>query len=134
MKNIKLVQEFKTFSMRGSVVDLAVGIIIGSAFGKIVSSLVADILMPPIGFMLGGYDFRNIIVKLPAILGKQAVEIRLGLFLNNVVDFLIVAFAVFLLVKLMNKMRLHEEIKTVKNEPSKEVVLLTEIRDLLKKG
>lgn len=137
MKEIKILQEFKTFAMRGSVVDLAVGIIIGGAFGKIVTSFVNDILMPPIGFLMGGFDFKNISLKLPPMLGKAPVEIHLGLFINNVVDFTIVAFAIFMMIKLLSKMHM-QSAKAAKEEPapappSKEVLLLTEIRDLLKK-
>lgn len=123
-----LLNEFKAFAMRGNVVDLAVGIIIGAAFGKIVTSLVNDIIMPPIGFILGGYDFKNYKFSLPAILGREAVEIKYGMFLNNVIDFMIVAFSVFLLIKLNNKLKSKEE----KPKTPADVVLLTEIRDILK--
>jgi len=96
-------QEFKDFAMRGNVVDMAVGIIIGGAFGKIVSSLVNDVVMPPIGMLLGGVDFSNLTFPLKqASAGQDAVVLRYGLFINTVIDFLIVAFAIFVVIKAMN--------------------------------
>ena len=98
--------DFKAFVMRGSVVDLAVGVIIGAAFGKIVSSLVNDILMPPLGVLIGGIDFSDLVLTLKAPIGTfKPVTIRYGLFVNNVIDFLIVAFCVFLLVKALSKLQ-----------------------------
>ena len=127
--------EFREFAMRGNVVDLAVGVIIGGAFGKIISSLVTDIVMPPIGLLLGGVDFKDFSVPLKyAADGTVEVAIRYGAFINVTIDFLIVASAIFLAIKLINKARRREESKPVTTpEPSKEEKLLTEIRDLLKK-
>lgn len=103
---MSFLQEFKTFAMRGNVVDLAVGFIIGASFGKIVSSLVADIIMPPIGLILGGVDFSNLSLKLKESSGNiPPVEIKYGLFLNTVIDFAIIAFVIFVLVKVMNKLQ-----------------------------
>ncbi len=140
---MSLVKEFKEFAMRGNVIDMAVGIIIGGAFGKIVSSLVSDVLMPPIGKLTGGVDFSN----LYAVIGDGryeslakakeagAVTINYGLFLNTVIDFLIIAFAVFLLIKGVNAMKRREAAKVVAPaEPPADIRLLAEIRDLLKKG
>jgi large conductance mechanosensitive channel len=127
MKNF--INEFKSFAMKGNVIDLAVGIIIGSAFGKIVSSLVSDIIMPPIGFVLGGYDFKNYKLSLPSVLGRETVDIKYGLFLNNMIDFIIIAISVFLLIKIINRLKRQEQAKP---KSTAEVLLLTEIRDLLK--
>ncbi len=136
-----MLSEFKKFAMRGNVVDMAVGIIIGAAFGKIISSFVSDVLMPPIGMLMGGMDFANLFVSLGegtyATLkdAKEAAEpvIAYGVFLNTVLDFLIVAFAIFMAVQWMNKMKKQEEeAPKPPPEPSKEEVLLGEIRDLLK--
>jgi len=124
---MKLVQEFKTFAMKGNVVDMAVGIIIGAAFGKIVTSLVSDVLMPPIGLLVGGLDFSNLSIAL-----TSGVVIKYGLFINTVIDFVIVAFAIFMMIKALNRLRKKEEEKSVA-APKEEVLLLTEIRDLLKK-
>ncbi len=138
-----MLEEFKKFAMRGNVVDMAVGIIIGAAFGKIVSSFVSDVLMPPIGMLLGGVDFSDLFVNL----GDTAYEslalateagapvIAYGKFINTVLDFLIIAFAVFMAVKAMNSMKRKEEEKPAEpSKPSEEVVLLTEIRDALKRN
>ena len=133
---MKLVNEFKTFAMKGNVVDMAVGIIIGAAFGGIVSSLVNDVLMPPIGALIGGIDFSSLSVKIPSPLTPdKPVMILYGKFLNTVINFIIVAFAIFLLVKGMNSLKKkEEEIKTAAPlAPKEEVVLLREIRDLLGK-
>ena len=141
---MSMVQEFKQFAMKGNVMDMAIGIIIGGAFGKIVSSLVTDVLMPPIGKLMGGVDFSNLFVALDSSKGpfktladaKTAgvATINYGLFINTVIDFVIVAFAIFLMVKGMNAMRKREEAKpTAPAEPPADVKLLTEIRDLLKK-
>lgn len=127
-------KEFKEFAMRGNVVDMAVGIIIGAAFGKIVSSLVNDIIMPPIGMLLGGVDFSNFMLKLKEAVGDvQAVTVNYGVFINTVIDFLIIAFAIFLVIKGINKLkRKQEEESAAPPAPTKEETLLTEIRDLLK--
>ena len=134
-----MMQEFKTFAMRGNVVDMAVGVIIGGAFGKIVSSLVSDVIMPPIGILLGGMDFSKLAITLKqAAEGKDAVLLKYGVFINTVIDFIIVAFCIFLMVKLMNAAKKKEEAKpapapAAPPEPSDEVKLLTQIRDALQK-
>jgi len=126
-----MIQEFKEFAVKGNVVDMAVGIIIGGAFGKIVSSFVADIIMPPIGLLLGGVDFTKLAIVLKEASGKEpAVLLSYGKFIQNVVDFTIVAFAIFLMVRAINSLKKQEE--EAPAEPPKEEVLLTEIRDLLK--
>ncbi len=125
-----MLQEFKDFAMRGNVVDMAVGIIIGGAFGKIISSLVADVIMPPIGMLMGGVDFSDLAFVLGD--GEGAASINYGVFINTVLDFLIVAFAIFMLIKGMNSMKKKEEEKPAEPpKPSAEEVLLTEIRDTL---
>lgn len=130
-----MVQEFKTFAMRGNVVDMAIGIIMGAAFGKIVSSFVADVVMPPIGVLVGGVDFSNLAITMKeAAGGAAAVTVNYGRFLQTVVDFLIIAAAIFLVVKGMNKLIKKEEAAPAAPPPSKEEVLLAEIRDLLKKS
>jgi large conductance mechanosensitive channel len=132
---MKLINEFKTFAMKGNVVDMAVGIIIGAAFGGIVTSLVSDVLMPPIGALIGGIDFSALSVKLSNPLnGAKPVEILYGKFLNTVINFIIVAFAIFMLVKGMNGLKKKEAAApSAPAAPSDEVVLLTQIRDLLSK-
>jgi large conductance mechanosensitive channel len=128
---MSMIKEFKEFAMRGNVVDLAVGIIIGGAFGKIVTSLVNDVLMPPIGMLLGGVDFSNLAFTLKqAAAGDPAVVIKYGAFINTVIDFVIVAFAIFLLIRAINSFKKKEEAAPA--PPPKQEVLLTEIRDLLK--
>ncbi|HEY5665247.1 MAG TPA: large-conductance mechanosensitive channel protein MscL [Gammaproteobacteria bacterium] len=136
-----MLSEFKKFAMRGNVVDMAVGIIIGAAFGRIVSSMVNDVIMPPIGLLLGGLDFSNLFVNLSgtaydslaAAEEAGAPVIKYGLFINNVLDFVIVAFAIFMVIRAMNKLKTQEEEKpAAPPEPSDEVKLLTEIRDSLK--
>jgi len=129
-----MVQEFKSFAMRGNVVDMAVGIIIGGAFGKIVTSLVNDVIMPPIGVLLGGVDFSNIAITLrEAADNAPAVTLGIGVFVNTVINFLIVAFAIFLLVKAMNAAKKKEEAAPPPPPaPSKQEVLLAEIRDALR--
>ena len=131
---MSIVSEFREFAVKGNVVDMAVGIIIGAAFGKIVSSLVSDLVTPPLGYLIGGVDFTKLAVTLPAIReGAEAVTIRYGVFLQALLDFIIVAFAIFMLVKLINRVRRKEQVApSVPPPPSKEEVLLTEIRDLLK--
>ncbi|MDO8928468.1 MAG: large-conductance mechanosensitive channel protein MscL [Bacteroidota bacterium] len=141
---MSLVNEFKAFAMRGNVVDMAVGIIIGGAFGKIVSSVVSDVIMPPIGLLLGGVKFTElkIIMKEPIIdaagvITTQAVSINYGNFIQTTVDFLIIAFAIFMMIKAMNSMKKKIEVVVVEAPapppPTNEEVLLAEIRDLLKK-
>ncbi len=128
-----MLKEFKDFAMRGNVVDMAVGIIIGAAFGKIVSSLVADVIMPPIGMIMGSVDFSDLAIALGE--GEAAATLNYGLFINTVINFLIVAFAIFLLIKGINSMKKKEEAKPAEPpKPSAEESLLTEIRDLLAKG
>jgi large conductance mechanosensitive channel len=103
---MKILQEFKEFAMRGNVVDMAVGIIIGSAFGKIVSSLVQDVIMPPIGLIMGNVDFSNLTITLKEKSeGAEAVTLKYGVFINTVLDFTIVAFAIFMLIKQMNRLK-----------------------------
>lgn len=135
----KFFHEFKEFAMRGNVVDMAVGVIVGGAFGKIVTSLVNDIIMPPIGFLLGGVNFKDLSIKLGEKLSEdgktmEAVTLNYGNFIQQTVDFLIIAFCVFLLVKAVMKItkKNEEEPAPVKPEPTTEEKLLTEIRDLLK--
>ncbi len=133
-----MLEDFKKFIMRGNVVDLAVGIIIGGAFGKIVSSLVTDILMPPLGLLMGNVDFSGLFVSLGGVsypslaAAKQAgaPTVNYGLFINSMIDFLIVAITVYAVVRLTNKLNKKEETPPVK--VSKEELLLTDIRDLLK--
>jgi large conductance mechanosensitive channel len=134
-ENMGMLKEFKEFAMRGNVVDLAVGIIIGGAFGKIISSLVTDIIMPPIGLLLGGVDFKNLAVQLkPATDTAAAVSINYGLFINTIIDFIIIAFCIFMIVKMMNNMKKKEEAKPAPAPaPNKQEVLLEEIRDILQK-
>jgi large conductance mechanosensitive channel len=126
-----LLKEFKEFAVKGNAIDMAVGIIIGAAFGKIVSSLVADVVMPPIGMLVGGVDFTDLVVTLKAAsAGVPAVALSYGKFIQSVVDFTIVAFAIFLMVKGINMLKK----PPVKEDPAppKQEVLLAEIRDLLK--
>lgn len=130
-----MLSEFKKFAMKGNVVDMAVGIIIGVAFGKIVSSFVNDILMPPLGILLGGMDFTALAFTIKEAVGEQAaVTINYGSFIQTAIDFIIVAFAIFMMIKAMNRLSRKEEAKPVAPpKPSPEQELLTEIRDLLKK-
>ena len=129
---MSMMSEFKSFAMRGNVVDMAVGIVIGGAFGKIVSSFVADVLMPPIGLLLGNVDFSDLAVTLMAASdGAEAVMVRYGVFIQTVIDFLIIAFAIFMVVKAMNTVTKKEE-EAPPPGPSKEEVLLTEIRDAIR--
>lgn len=131
---MSVLQEFKEFAVKGNAVDMAVGIIIGAAFGKIVSSLVADVIMPPIGVLVGGVNFTDLGVKLKEASGDTpAVLLNYGNFLQAIVDFTIVAFAIFLVVKLINRMKRQKaEAPAPAPEPTREELLLTEIRDLLK--
>ena len=126
--------EFKEFAFKGNVIDLAVGVIIGGAFGKIVTSLVNDLIMPIIGIILGGINFENLkLVIRPASNGMEEAAIKYGAFIQSVVDFLIVAVCIFLFVKLANTLTRKKEEEKKPEKPSADVVLLTEIRDLLKK-
>ncbi|RDX35716.1 large-conductance mechanosensitive channel protein MscL [Kangiella sp. HD9-110m-PIT-SAG07] len=131
-----MMSEFKKFAMKGNVVDMAVGIVIGAAFGKIVSSFVSDILMPPIGMMIGGVDFSQLVYTLQEASGEiAAVTINYGSFIQTALDFIIIALAIFMVVKGMNSMKKKEEEKpTAPPKPTNEEVLLAEIRDLLQKG
>jgi large conductance mechanosensitive channel len=133
---MSMMKEFKEFAMRGNVIDMAVGIVIGGAFGKIVTSLVNDVIMPPIGWLTGGIDFSKMkwVIK-PADDSDPAhkvaeVAINYGSFINTVITFLIVAFAIFILVKAINRM--HKKEEAAPAAPPADVALLTEIRDLLK--
>jgi len=132
---MRFAKEFKDFAMKGNVVDMAVGIIIGAAFGKIIASLVKDVIMPIVGNMLGGGDVSNLAYVLEQAQGEiVAVSIKYGLFIQSIVDFLIIAMAIFMAVKVMNSMKKKEQEKPSEPpKPSKEEVLLTEIRDLLQK-
>ncbi|MBI5558070.1 MAG: large-conductance mechanosensitive channel protein MscL [Deltaproteobacteria bacterium] len=129
---MSMLAEFKTFAMRGNVVDMAVGIIIGGAFGKIVSSVVADVIMPPLGILIGGVNFTNLSFTIREAAGDAAaVTLNYGKFIQSVVDFIIIAFAIFMLVKVMNTLKKKEEEVPAPPPPATEV-LLAEIRDLLK--
>ena len=129
-----MMKEFKEFAMRGNVVDMAVGIVIGAAFGKIVSSFVDDVLMPPIGMLMGGVDFSELSVVLRAATDEaEAVALNYGMFIQTLIDFVIIAFAIFMVIKAMNNMKKKQEEKPEEApKPSQEVQLLTEIRDALK--
>ena len=129
-----MLREFREFAMRGNVMDMAVGIVIGVAFGKIVTSLVNDIIMPPIGLLMGGVDFSHLAVTLKAAAGSEpAVTLKYGLLINTVIDFLIVVFAIFLVVKGMNALkRKKEEAPANPPPPSIEERLLRDIRDILR--
>ncbi|EEX49473.1 large-conductance mechanosensitive channel [Pasteurella multocida] len=133
---MSFVKEFREFAMRGNVVDMAVGVIIGGAFGKIVSSLVGDVVMPVLGILTGGVDFKDLSIVLKEAVGEApAVTLNYGAFIQTVFDFTIIAFAIFLMIKGLNKLK-REEPKVEEPEAPKlsnEEVLLTEIRDLLKK-
>ncbi len=133
-----IVKEFKQFALRGNVVDLAVGFIVGGAFGKIVSSLVNDIVMPPIGYLIGGVDFSDLSITLkPEVVEAEktipAVTLNYGAFINNVLDFLIIAAAIFMMVKVMNALKRKDEAApAAPAAPPADVQILTEIRDILK--
>ncbi|MBU0809461.1 MAG: large-conductance mechanosensitive channel protein MscL [Gammaproteobacteria bacterium] len=131
---MSIVSEFKAFAVKGNVVDMAVGIIIGAAFGKIVSSFVGDVVMPPLGMLIGGVDFSDLAIVLKAAEGDvAAVTVGYGKFIQTILDFLIVAFAIFMGVKVINKLKREEEAApAAPAPPSKEQELLSEIRDLLK--
>ena len=131
---MSMVKEFKDFAMRGNVVDMAVGIVIGAAFGKIVSSFVQDIIMPPLGLLIGGVDFTKMAVTLKQASGTAAaVTLNYGKFIQTLFDFVIIAFAIFLVIKAINSLkRKQEEAPAPPPEPPKQEVLLEQIRDLLK--
>jgi large conductance mechanosensitive channel len=134
-----IIKEFKEFAVKGNVVDLAVGVIIGAAFGKIVTSLVNDVIMPPIGYLTGGIDFKNVKILLKSadpVLKTPEVAINIGNFINTVIEFLIIAFCIFMVVKIINSLKRSneaDEAAAPPPAPSKEEILLTEIRDLLAK-
>lgn len=129
---MSMMSEFKDFAVKGNVVDMAVGIIIGGAFGKIVSSFVADVVMPPIGLALGGVDFSNLAITLKAAEGKAAaVMLNYGKFIMTILDFVIIAFVIFMAIKAMNSLK-KQEAAAAPPAPSAQEVLLTEIRDTLR--
>lgn len=129
---MSILNEFKAFAMRGNVVDMAVGIVIGASFGKIVSAFVDGVIMPPLGMIIGGVDFSELKLVLKEAVDKTpAVTLNYGAFIQTVFDFTIIAFALFMLIKLMNKLKKAEE--TAPAAPPRQEVLLEEIRDLLKK-
>jgi len=132
---MSIIKEFKEFALRGNVIYLAVAVVIGGAFGKIVSSFVADVLMPPIGLLLGGVNFTDLVITLKKAQGDvAAVTLQYGNFIQAVVDFLIIALAIFMMIKAINlAKKKEEEAPAPPLEPTKEETLLTEIRDLLKK-
>ena len=131
---MSFIKEFREFAMRGNVVDMAVGVIIGGAFGKIVSSLVGDVAMPVLGILTGGVDFKDLKITLAQAVGETpAVTLNYGAFIQNVFDFIIIAFAIFMMVKALNKLKKEQPKEAGAPEPSAEEKLLTEIRDLLKK-
>jgi len=132
---MSLMKEFKAFAMRGNVVDLAVAVVIGGAFGRIVTSLVNDIIMPPLGVLLGGVDFKDLVLILKnATEEVDAVTMNYGMFIQNIIDFIIIAFAIFMIIKGINSMRKKEAEKPADPPaPTTQEQLLTEIRDLLKK-
>lgn len=131
-----MISEFKQFAIKGNMVDMAVGIIVGAAFGKIVSSLVNDIIMPPLGLAIGGVDFSDLAVVLQAATDEAAaVTLNYGAFIQTIIDFLIIAMAIFVAVKVINSMKRKEEAKPAEPpKPSEEVLLLREIRDALNKS
>ncbi|MGI5309566.1 large-conductance mechanosensitive channel protein MscL [Rheinheimera sp. WS51] len=132
---MSMLQEFKTFALRGNVVDMAVGIIIGAAFGKIVTSFVNDVIMPPIGVLLGGVNFRDLAIVIQQATETQAeVLIKYGAFVQTIIDFIIIAIAVFVGIKAITSMKKKEEAKPNTPPPvPEEVILLREIRDAMKK-
>lgn len=132
-------KEFKEFAVKGNAIDMAIGVIIGGAFGKIVSSIVDDIIMPPIGWLIGGVDFKELKIELPAMntvgdIQTAAATINYGNFIQTTIDFIIIALCVFMMVKAINKLskKKEDDVPAAPPAPSKEEVLLTEIRDLLK--
>lgn len=138
---MSLISEFKEFALRGNVIDLAVGVVIGAAFGKIVTSLVNDLIMPGVAYVIGSSDFKSLSLLLrPAVLGPDGKEtlpallLNYGSFIQTVIDFTIIALVIFIAVKAINRLRRAEEAPAAPAEPSDEVKLLTEIRDSLKRG
>ena len=129
----KFLSEFKTFIARGNVMDMAVGVIVGGAFSGIVNSLINDVLMPVLGIFLGGVDFSAWVIRLPNLYGGEPIPMNLGLFINSVVNFLVLALCVFGIVRLVNRMKKKQEAAPAPAKPDPQVELLTEIRDLLKK-
>lgn len=131
---MSILQEFKAFAVKGNMIDMAVGIIIGAAFGKIVSSLVGDVIMPPLGMIIGGVDFSDLAITLKAAEGDlPAVVLAYGKFIQTIIDFTIIAFAIFIGIKAINKLKREEEAApAAPPAPTREQELLTEIRDLLK--
>lgn len=133
---MSLIQEFKEFAVKGNAVDMAVGVIVGAAFGKVVSSLVADVFMPPIGVVVGGVDFTKLAVTIKeAADNAPAVTLNYGMFIQSIVDFTIIAFVIFLMIKMINSLKKEEPTApepAAEPAPTKEELLLTEIRDLLK--
>lgn len=131
---MKILQEFKTFAVKGNAIDLAVGVVIGAAFGKIVSSLVEDIINPIIGLITGGIDFSDKVLAIGIpIEGATQLVIRYGVFITNLINFIVIAFAIFLVVKQLNRLKAKEDKKTAPPKISDEVKVLTEIKDLLSK-
>lgn len=136
---MKIIDEFKAFALKGSVVDLAVGVVIGAAFGQMVSSLTSDIIMPPLGWLIGGIDFSDLKLAMPQqIIGDSTatVYINYGQFIQTMLDFVIIAASIFMVVKFMNRLKRKQDAKveaSATTEPTDQEVLLTEIRDLLKK-
>jgi large conductance mechanosensitive channel len=130
-----MIQEFKDFAVKGNVIDMAVGVIIGSAFGKIVTSFVADVVMPPIGVLLGGVNFSDLAITVKEASGSApAVVVAYGKFAQTVIDFMIIAFVIFMVVKIINSLKKKAESTPVPpDKPTADQILLTEIRDLLKK-
>jgi large conductance mechanosensitive channel len=141
-KGVRMLNEFREFAMKGNVVDLAVGVIIGAAFGAIVNSLVGDVIMPMIGAITGGLDFSNYFTPLSkavtatnlADAKKQGAVLAWGSFLTLTINFIIIAFVLFLVIRLINQLKRKEEAAPAPSKPSREAELLTEIRDLLKKS
>ena len=130
---MSVIQDFKDFAIKGNVVDMAVGVIIGASFGKIVSSFVADVVMPPIGVLLGGVDFRNLAITIKDAVGDApAVVIAYGKFIQTVIDFGIIAFVIFMAIRMLSKLKYSSAAPEKPATPTNEEVLLTEIRDLLK--
>lgn len=131
---MSILQEFKTFAVKGNMIDMAVGIIIGAAFGKIVSSLVGDVIMPPLGIIIGGVDFSDLAVTLKAAEGEApAVLLAYGKFIQTIIDFVIIAFAIFMGIKVINRLKREEEAApAAPPAPTKDQELLSEIRDLLR--
>ena len=131
---MSMLQEFKEFAIKGNAIDMAVGIIVGASFGKIITSLVADVFMPPIGVLIGGVDFTKLAVTIKEAAGAApAVTLNYGNFIQTMVDFTIIAFIIFMVIKLINGLKKKEAAAPIVTpEPTKEELLLTEIRDLLK--